>query len=277
MKKILSFLLKDTSKIFISAILLIFALITEKLEFYILSVIIYALALLVSGISVYIDAVKGLLRRDFLDEKFLMSLASIGAMLIGERAEGVAVMLFFLLGETFERQAVNRSRRKIRALMDICPDDATVIRDGVEFVVDADDIEVGDVLVLRAGDRLAADSIVIKGCSDADVSHLTGESLPVSLNIGDYIESGTVIINGLLNCRAVKKPSESGAQRILDMVEEAGEKKSKEEKFITSFSKVYTPIVVMLAILVAVIPVVLRTSLIIVIANSLGVILYVCR
>ncbi len=254
MKKINSYISNDICKLIVGAILFVSAIITSRFEFTALALSLYIAALFVSGFGVYIDAVKGILRGDFLDEKFLMAIASIGAMIIGEYSEGVAVMLFFLLGEIFEHKAVSRSRNKIRALMDICPDEATVIRDGEETVVDADDVEVGETLIIRAGQRVAADCVVISGFADADTSALTGESIPRPLSVGSAIESGTIIINGLLRCEVLKKSSESGAQRILNMVENASEHKSKEENFITVFSKVYTPIVVALAVFIAIVP-----------------------
>ncbi|MBE6635681.1 MAG: cadmium-translocating P-type ATPase [Ruminococcaceae bacterium] len=254
MKKIFSFLLKDTGKLIAGLLLFAAALISELLSFDIASLILYICALLMAGHGVYISAVKGIVRRDFLDEKFLMSIASIGAMIVGEYSEGVAVMLFFLLGEIFEKKAVSRSRGKIRALLDICPDEATVIREGVEEVVDADEVAVGDIMLIRPGERVAADCRVISGSADVDTSAITGESIPRAVHPSDILESGVIVLNAALHCEAIRESSDSGAQRILDMVENASDRKSKEESFITSFAKVYTPIVVSLAILLATLP-----------------------
>lgn len=254
MKKTISFLTSEIGRIAVGGTLFASALVAEGLELTALSWVLYILALLASGYKVYTDAVKGILRGDFLDEKFLMSIASIGAMIVGERSEGVAVMLFFLVGELFEHKAVAKSRKKIRSLMDICPDEAVIIRDGEEITVDAEDVIPGDTVIIRAGERVPVDCTVTEGFADADTSAITGESVPRPLSKGSYVESGVIVIGGALTCEAVREASESGAQRILDMVENANERKSREESFITVFSRFYTPIVVALALLLALIP-----------------------
>ncbi len=254
MKKALDFLRSELGRFILGAVLFVTALALDIAELSVASLVIYICALAASGFSVYVDAVKGILRRDFLDEKFLMSIASIGAMIIGEYTEGVAVMLFFLLGEMFEHKAISSSRKKIKSLLDICPDEATVIRNGEETVVDADEVEIGDTVIIKSGDRVPVDAIVLSGFADADTSAITGESVPRAVSPGSHIESGSIIIGGALVCRAEKCASESSAVRILEMVENASENKAKEENFITAFSKVYTPIVVGLAVLIAIIP-----------------------
>ncbi|MBR2650099.1 MAG: cadmium-translocating P-type ATPase [Clostridia bacterium] len=254
MNKIIEFFKKDAVRLILGAVLFVAALVTDKLAFGAISVILYVSALIVSGIFVYIDAVKGILRGDLLDEKFLMSIASVGAMIVGEMSEGVAVMLFFLLGEMFEHMAVRRSRGKIRALMDICPDEATVIREGEEITVDADEVSIGDILIVRSGERIPVDMKIIDGTADIDTSAMTGESVPRAVGKGDEVDGGSVVIGGVLRCEATKTAETSGAQRILQMVENASDRKSREESFITAFSRVYTPIVVALAVLIAVIP-----------------------
>lgn len=255
MKKALKFFITDGGRLALGGVLFAVALVLDALEAALpLCVAAYVLALAVSGIGVYIDAVRGILRRDFLDEKFLMSVASIGAMIIGEYTEGVAVMLFFLLGEMFEHRAVSSSRKKIKGLLDICPDEATLLCDGEETVVDADEIEPGDIMIIKAGERVAADAVVISGSADADTSPITGESVPVAVSEGSHIVSGSIIIGGALVARAERAASESSALRILDMVENASENKAVEEKFITAFSRIYTPTVVSLAVLIAIVP-----------------------
>ena len=254
MKKAISFLNSDGGRFILGAALFVLALITEALSVSVISLVLYVLAMLASGWKIYLDAVRGTMRRDFLDEKFLMSIASVGAMVIGEFSEGVAVMLFFILGEMFEHKAVKESRNKIRSLMDICPDEATVIRGEEELTVDADELLVGDVIVIRGGERVPADAKVISGFADLDTSALTGESVPRSIAPGSIIESGTIIIGGVLKCEVLREASNSSAMRILDMVENATERKSREEKFISSFSRIYTPIVVALAFLMATVP-----------------------
>lgn len=252
MKKIISFLKKDAVNISIGIVFFLAAVLIDRFFDRVLPL--YVLTLLILGIGTYIDALKGIARKDFLDERFLTSIASIGAFFIGDFTEGIAVMLFYRLGEAFESMAVKKSRGKIRSLMSICPDEARIVKNGEEITVDADDVSVGDIIVLRAGERVAVDSLVISGSADVDTSALTGESIPRSAGVGSFIESGSIVLNGSLKCEAVKEAGESSAQRILDMVESANENKAPQERFITSFSKIYTPIVVSLAIIMAILP-----------------------
>ena len=202
----------------------------------------------------FIDAVRGILRRDLLDEKFLMSIASIGAMVVGECREGVAVMLFFLVGETFEHYAVRKSRASIRSLMDICPDEARVLTDDGEETVDAEDVEVGSIIVIRPGERVPIDSVVTQGTADVDTSSMTGEPIPISVGVGSELLSGYIVTNGLLQAKTLRPSGESAAARVLSLVENASENKSREESFITKFSRYYTPVVVILALIVALVP-----------------------
>ena len=254
MKKLFKVLKSSAFKISAGSILLITAVILEQFTLLIPALILYIAALLVVGAEVFIDAVRGILRRDLLDEKFLMSIASIGAMIVGEQSEGVAVMLFFLVGETFEHYAVRRSRNSIKALMSICPDEATVLTESGEETVDSEDVDIGSTIVIRPGERVPIDCVILSGKSDIDTSSMTGEALPVAVSEGDTIDSGVVVINGLLTAKTLKKAEDSAARRILDLVENASENKSKEESFITKFSRVYTPTVVALALLIAFIP-----------------------
>ncbi len=254
MMKLFEILKKEVTRIAISALLLIAASLLDGCGLFISSLILYICALLVCGITVFIDAVRGILRRDLLDEKFLMSIASVGAMIIGEYSEGVAVMLFFLVGETFEHMAVKRSRRSIKSLMDFCPDEANLLTDSGEITVDAEDLKIGSKIVIRSGERVPVDCRILSGKADIDTSSMTGESIPRAVDAGDTVESGVVVISGLLTAETLKPADESSAQRILSLVENASENKSKEEAFITRFSHFYTPIVVALAVLLAVIP-----------------------
>lgn len=211
-------------------------------------------ALFIAGLPVFIGAVKGILRRDFLDEKFLMSIASLGAFIIGEATEGVAVMLFFLIGEYFEHKAVRKSRKSIKELLDICPDTARVIVDGEESEEDAEDVEVGSTILVRPGERVPIDSRIVSGACRLDTSSLTGESMPRDAVVGDEVDSGVIVLDSAITCVTVRDHSSSRASVVLELVENARERKSKEENFITKFSRVYTPTVTGLAALMAIIP-----------------------
>lgn len=254
MKKIVALYNNEIFRIGLSLAFFASGIIFGEFDLAYTSRIMYVIALLISGGKVFVGAFRGIFRLDLLDEKFLMSIAAIGAMAIGEWSEGCAVMIFFLIGETFEGRAVRRSRNSIRSLMDICPDEATVLVEGAELVMDADDVEVGSTIVIRPGERVPIDCTVVLGSSDIDTSALTGESMPRSVCMGDVLESGAVVINGLLTCRTVRAVEDSAAARVLSLVETASENKSKEETFITKFSRIYTPIVVSAAVLLAIIP-----------------------
>lgn len=258
MKKILSFFRSELGRIFIGLLFFVTALLFDYLDRYasfsLRAFVFYIIALLVCGLPVFSDAVRGILRRDLLDEKFLMSIASVGAIIVGEASEGVAVMLFFLVGEYFEHRAVAKSRESIRALMDIRADEARIFENGEEKTVDADEVEVGTVIIIRAGERVPIDSVIISGGADVDTSAITGESIPRQLAVGEEISSGCIVLNGVIKAKTLRSVDDSRASRILDLVENANERKSKTESFITRFSHYYTPIVVMLALLIAIVP-----------------------
>lgn len=252
MKRIIKIFKNSIFRICIGGVLFVAAILGHGFGMRSLALGLDVSALLISGTPVFIDAIRGILRRDLLDEKFLMSVASVGAFFINEWSEGVAVMLFFLVGETFEKMAVKRSRSSIRSLMSIRPDEAVLLTAAGEVTVDADDVKVGDVIIIRPGERVPVDCEVLYGAADADSSAMTGEALPVSVKAGDILDSGIVIINGMLRCRCIRPAESSAASRILELVECANETKSKEENFITKFSHFYTPIVVGCAILLAI-------------------------
>ncbi len=254
MKRLISLLKSNITRICTALFLFILALILEQTANPYVSLVLYIAALIISGFGVFYDAVRGIIRRDLLDEKFLMSIASIGAMIVGEWREGVAVMLFYLVGETFEHYAVRKSRSSIRALMDICPDEACLLTEDGEELVDAEDVEIGSTIIIRPGERVPIDSVVISGSADIDTSSMTGEPLPVSASCGSELSSGFIVTNGLLHARTTRTSDQSAAARILSLVENANETKSSEEKFITRFSHYYTPAVVIVALLVALIP-----------------------
>ncbi len=241
-------------RIILGALLFIPGFVLEIIGYDKASTVLLLCALIVSGYDVFIKACKGILRRDFLDEKFLMSIASVGAFIIGESTEGAGVMLFFLVGEYFEHKAVRKNREAIRSLLDICPDTARVLNDGTECEMDAEDVEVGSIILIRPGERVPIDCRVVSGNSQLDTSSLTGESMPINVSTGDEIFSGVVVLDGVLICETVRIHSQSRAARVLELVENARESKSREENFITKFSVYYTPIVTVLALLISTIP-----------------------
>ena len=216
---------------------------------------------LIVGWETLKEAAEGLFEGEALSEDFLMSIATIGALAIGfmpgaetQFAEAVFVMLFFQIGEAFEEVAEGRSRKSIEHLMDIRPDIANVERDGKLMTVAPEKVKVGEIIVIRPGEKVPMDGEIIEGTSSLDTIALTGESMPRSVNKGDEILSGCVNLNGLLKVRTTKAFAESTVSKILDLVENAAESKSRSESFITKFARIYTPIVVGLAVLVAVIP-----------------------
>ena len=208
----------------------------------------------VAGWDVLWKAVRNIAHGQVFDENFLMALATVGAFFTAEYGEGVAVMLFYQIGELFQSYAVGKSRRSIAALMDIRPDSATVERDGVEETVDPDEVAVGEIIVVKPGERIPLDGVVISGSAAVDTAALTGESAPRDAAEGDEVISGCVDLTGVLRVRVSKPYGESTVSRILDMVENASEKKARHENFITRFARWYTPSVVIAAVLLAVIP-----------------------
>jgi len=214
----------------------------------------YSLIYLIVGFNVLKTAIKNILKGEVFDENFLMAIASIGALFVGSYEEAVAVMLFYDLGELLQSIAVQRSRRSISDLMNINTESATVLKDGKEIVVTPEEICVGDLLIIKAGERVAVDGVVVEGTSSLDVSALTGESLPKDIKENDDVLAGSMNVNGVFTMKAVKPVHESTVARVMELVETASSKKAKIEKFITKFAKVYTPIVVLAAILVTILP-----------------------
>lgn len=215
---------------------------------------VYLPAFLICGYVPIKKAVKNILKGRVFDENFLMSIAGIGALIIGEYPEAVAVMVFYTIGELFQQIAVERSRKSIESLVNIRPDYAYVLKDNEIERVDPFDVEVGDVIVVKAGEKVALDGVVISGTASFDLSALTGESLPVNKEKGDEILSGSINLSGVVNVRVTKEFSESTASKIIDMVENAASNKSKSENFISVFAKYYTPIVVLVALIVGIVP-----------------------
>lgn len=218
------------------------------------SVILYLASYILVGGDIVFRALRNIIRGKIFDENFLMAIATIGAMFISEYTEGIAVMLLYQIGELFQSYAVGKSRRSIAELMDIRPDYANVKREDQIIKVDPDEVKVGDIIVIKAGDRIPLDARVIEGRTLVDTSALTGESIPRELGPGDDILSGCININGLISAEVTKEYDESTVSKILDLVENASSKKSQSEQFITRFARYYTPIVVILALLLALLP-----------------------
>lgn len=223
--------------------------------------LIYLVPYMVVGYDVVGEAFEGICHGEVFDEDFLMFVATVGAMCIGflpgaepQFAEAVFVMLFFQVGELFEHYAEHRSRRSIRALMDIRPDTANVLRDGKIQTVSPDTIAVGETIIVKPGERVALDGEIVDGTSALNTVALTGESMPRDVHEGDQVVSGCVNISGVLTVKVLKSFGESTASKIISMVENASEKKSKSEAFITRFARVYTPIVVIVALVLAFVP-----------------------
>lgn len=211
-------------------------------------------AYLLVGYGVVKSAVKNILRGEFFDEKFLMSVASLGAVCIGQLPEAVAIMLFYQIGERFEDYAVDKSEKSINALMEIRPDTANVIRGGKEITVKAEEVQPGETIVVKPGERIPVDGIITKGSSFLDNSAITGESVPVEITEGAEVFSGAINKNSAIEIRTVRLSEDSAASRIIKMVEFSSQKKTKTERFITRFSRIYTPAVCILALSVAIIP-----------------------
>ncbi|MDR2694473.1 MAG: heavy metal translocating P-type ATPase [Chitinispirillales bacterium] len=214
----------------------------------------FIVAYIVLGAGVVIRAFKNIIHGDFFDENFLMSAATVGAFAIGEYSEAVGVMLFYGVGELFQSMAVRRSKASISRLMDIRPDYANLKRGGDIVKVAAGDVGVGDVIVVKPGERIPLDGTVIEGASTLDASALTGESLPKGAGVNDAVLSGCINLNGLLTVAVTKTYGESTASKIIALVESASGKKAKTENFITVFARYYTPSVVAAALLIAVLP-----------------------
>ena len=206
------------------------------------------------GYDVILKAVKNIMRGKVFDENFLMTIATFGAFGLKDFDEAAAVMLFYQIGELFQSYAVNQSRKSISDLMDIRPDYANVKRDGKIETVDPEEVSVDDIIVVKAGERVPLDSIVIEGHSSLDTSALTGESVPRDVGEGDPLLSGCININGLITARVTREYGESTVSKVLDLVENASSKKSTSENFITKFAKYYTPTVVISAVLLSLIP-----------------------
>ena len=223
--------------------------------------VLYLLPYFIVGYDILLKAVKGIFRGQVFDENFLMAVATVGAMALGDWREGCAVMVFYQVGELFQSYAVGKSRRSISDLMDIRPDYANIESGGALEKVDPDDVAVGTVIVVQPGERIPIDGVVTEGESAVNTSALTGESLPRQVKTGDEVLSGCVNLSGLLHIRTTKEFGDSTVAKILDLVENSSMKKAKAENFITKFARVYTPAVCYSALALAVLPPVVRLAM----------------
>ena len=244
---------KNLIQIIISAILFAIGLLVPFSNEWITKGI-YIVAYLIVGLEIVIKAVKNIFKGEVFDEHFLMAVATIGAFAIGEFPEAVAVMLFYQIGELFQDYAVDKSKESITNLMDIRPDVAVVKRNGKLETVKPETVKIGEEIVVKPGEKIPLDGTIIDGSSMLDTSALTGESVPRSAKIGEKVLSGCINQSGVLTIKVEKEFGESTVSKILDLVENASNKKSKSENFITKFAKIYTPTVVGIAILLAIIP-----------------------
>ncbi len=244
---------KRTRKIIIALILFIISLAIPFTNEWI-NKIIYIISYLIVGLDIVIKAIRNIFRGKVFDENFLMTIATIGAFGIGEFPEAVAVMLFYQVGELFQSYAVDKSRKSIASLMDIRPDFANVKRNNEILKVNPNEVIIGETIIVKPGEKIPLDGKVIDGKSMIDTSALTGESIPREVKLGDEVLSGCINQNGLLTIKVTKEFGESTVSKILDLVENASSKKSKSENFISKFAKYYTPIVVIIAVILAIIP-----------------------
>ena len=240
-------------KIIISLILFLIAFIIN-FNNEIINIVIYIISYIIVGFDILKKAVRNIFRGNVFDENFLMSIATLGAFCIKEFPEAVAVMLFYQIGELFQSYAVDKSRKSISDLMDIRPDFANVYKNNNVEKVDPDEVEIGDIIVVKTGEKVPLDGIIIEGKASLDTKALTGESIPKEVGVDDEFLSGCINLNGGIKIKVTKKFEESTVSKILDLVENASSKKSKSENFITKFAKYYTPIVVIIAVILAVVP-----------------------
>ena len=236
----------------VSAVLFAAAFVLEKRSAY--AWIPFILSYLSAGYDIPLRACRNITKGQVFDENFLMTVATVGAIVVGSLEEAVGVMLFYQVGELFNDYAVNKSRKSITQLMDINPEYANLLRDGREQKVDPYEVQVGDIIVIKPGEKVPLDGIITQGASNLDTSALTGESIPVDAAEGDAVVSGSINLQGVLKVRTTKLFDDSTVAKIMELVENASSRKAKAETFITKFARVYTPIVVILALMLAIIP-----------------------
>ena len=244
---------KENIKIVISAILLVVGLVAN-FDNQLINNAIFIISYIIIGAEIIIEAVKNIFHGELFDENFLMAIATVGAIIIGDYPEAVTVMLFYEIGEMFQDRAIENSRKSIESLASIKADYANLkSEDGIKKV-NPQDVKIGDLIVIKPGEKIPLDGKIVEGISTLDTSALTGESIPRGVEVGDTILSGCININGVLTVEVVKEFGESTVSKILSLIEESDDKKSNSEKFITKFAKYYTPIVVVLALIIAIVP-----------------------
>ena len=277
---------KRLRKIIIAAIIFLIAVLIDKINVVnidenilsITQIILYVLSYLIVGFEVVKKAVNNIFYGEFFDENFLMTIATIGAFVIREFPEAVAVMLFYQIGEYFQSYAVKKSRKSIASLMNIRPDYANLKVNGNIEKKSPEEIKIGDTIVVKPGEKVPLDGVVMDGKSMIDTSALTGESVPREFKTKDTILSGCINLNGVLEIKVEKEFGESTVSKILELVENATNKKAKTENFITKFSKYYTPIVVFLALIIAIIPpIISKTDMLDWIYRALTFFFFFCR
>lgn len=244
---------KKGIKIIVALILYFIALIVKFPNEWINNTI-YVVAYLTVGLEIVRRAFRNIIRGKVFDENFLMTVATIGAFGIGEFPEAVAVMLFYQVGELFQSYAVDKSRKSIASLMDIRPDFANIERDGKIERIDPDEVKVGEIIVIKPGEKIPLDGYVVEGKTSLDTKALTGEALPKEIEEGEEVLSGCINLNGVIKVKVTKEYGEATVSKILDLVENASNKKSKSENFITKFARYYTPVVVIIAVVLAILP-----------------------
>lgn len=243
---------KETLRIGTALAIFAFGFLLKRYET--VSLVLFVLAYAMAGYDVLYRAIRNILRGQIFDENFLMSIATVGAFAIGDFAEGAAVMLFYQVGELFQSYAVNQSRKSITELMNIRPDFANVLREGEYVTVDPEEVLVGETILVKPGEKVPLDGTIIEGSTTLDTAALTGEALPREVKSGEEVISGCINLNGTILVQVNKEFEESTVAKILDLVENASSKKAKAENFITKFAKYYTPIVVIVAAILAIIP-----------------------
>lgn len=244
---------KRTIKIIIAFVLFMLALIIPFSNIWINKVL-YVLSYLIVGLSILKKAIRNIFRGKVFDENFLMAVATVGAVAIGELSEAVAVMLFYQVGELFQSYAVDKSRKSISSLMNIRPDYANVLRNNKEEKINPDDVKIGEIIVVKPGEKIPLDGIILEGKSSLDTKALTGESVPKEVEENEEVLSGCINLNGVIKIKVSKEFGESTVSKILNLVENASSRKSKSENFITKFARYYTPIVVIIALFIAILP-----------------------